>query len=48
MAQQHHEVSFEAEICQYLAAHGWLYSPTDAGYERALAFVPRGRVRVAG
>ena len=40
MAQQHHEVSFEAEICQYLAAHGWLYSPTDAGYERALALFP--------
>jgi type I restriction enzyme R subunit len=40
MAQQHHEVSFEAEICQYLAAHGWLYSPTDAGYDRALALFP--------
>ena len=40
VAQQHHEVSFEAEICEYLAAHGWLYSPTDAGYDRALALFP--------
>ena len=40
MAQQHHEVSFEAEICEFLAAHGWLYSPTDAGYDRALALFP--------
>jgi len=40
MNQQHHEVSFEAEICEFLAAHGWLYSPTDAGYDRALALFP--------
>jgi len=40
MAQQHHEVSFEAEICEYLAAHGWLYSLTDAGYDRELALFP--------
>jgi len=40
VAQQHHEVSFEAEICDYLAAHGWLYSPTDIGYDRALALFP--------
>ena len=40
MAQQHHESSFEAEICEHLAAHGWLYSPTDAGYDRELALFP--------
>ncbi|MCV7401286.1 type I restriction endonuclease subunit R [Mycobacterium fragae] len=40
MAQQHHEFSFEVEICQYLEAHGWLYSPTDAGYDRELALFP--------
>jgi len=37
VAQQHHESSFEVEICQYLAEHDWLYSPTDAGYDRELA-----------
>lgn len=40
MAQQHHESAFEVEICQYLEAHGWLYSPTDAGYDRELALFP--------
>ncbi|OBI14927.1 restriction endonuclease subunit R [Mycobacterium sp. E2327] len=40
MAQQHHESSFEAEFCDYLSAHGWLYSPTDAGYDRELALFP--------
>jgi type I restriction enzyme R subunit len=34
---QHHESKFESEICEYLAAHGWYYSPTDAGYDRELA-----------
>ena len=37
---QHHESAFETEICQHLAAHGWLYSPTDAGYDRELALFP--------
>ena len=33
----HKEISFETEICQYLAAHGWLYAEGDAvNYERAL------------
>ncbi|MEW2484097.1 DEAD/DEAH box helicase family protein [Mycobacterium sp. NPDC049093] len=36
---QHHESSFEAEICEYLAEQGWLYSPTDTGYDRELALV---------
>jgi type I restriction enzyme, R subunit len=40
LAQQHHESSFEAELCEYLAAHGWLYSRTDAGYDRELALFP--------
>ena len=40
MAQQHHESSFEVEICEHLAAHGWLYSPKDAGYDRELALFP--------
>nr|WP_090281496.1 type I restriction endonuclease [Mycolicibacterium komanii]CRL77967.1 type III restriction enzyme res subunit [Mycolicibacterium komanii] len=40
MAQQHYESSFELEICEHLAAHGWLYSPTDAGYDRQLAIFP--------
>lgn len=37
---QHHESTFETEICEHLAAHGWLYSPTDAGYDRELALFP--------
>ena len=40
MAQQHHESAFEVEICEYLKAHGWLYSTTDAGYDRELALFP--------
>ncbi len=32
----HHEISFETEICEYLAAHGWLYAVEDAAhYDRA-------------
>jgi type I restriction enzyme R subunit len=37
---QHHESTFEREICEHLAAHGWLYSPTDTGYDRELALFP--------
>ena len=40
MAQQHHEVSFEDDICDHLAKHGWRYSSTDAGYDRELALFP--------
>ena len=29
----HNEVVFETEICEHLAANGWLYSASDAGYE---------------
>ncbi|HBS08100.1 MAG TPA: hypothetical protein DEA69_04770, partial [Microbacterium sp.] len=30
----------ENEIARHLAANGWLYSPTDAGYNRELALFP--------
>lgn len=37
----HKEISFETEICQHLAAHGWLYAEGDAmNYERARAPFP--------
>lgn len=35
-----HEEAFEVEIAEYLAAHGWKYSPTDEGYDRARALYP--------
>lgn len=39
MAQEHENV-FEAEICEYLAAHGWLYSKNGEGYDKARALFP--------
>lgn len=37
----HKEISFELEICQHLAAQGWLYAEGDAaGYDRARALFP--------
>lgn len=36
----HKEKSFEDELCGHLAERGWLYSPTDAGYDRDLALFP--------
>src|SRR3954464_16088925 len=36
----HNEIVFESEISEHLAANGWLYSPTDAGYDRELALFP--------
>jgi type I restriction enzyme R subunit len=37
----HKEISFETEICQHLASHGWLYAEGDAaGYDRARALYP--------
>ena len=36
----HNEVVFETEICEYLAAHGWLYSVNDTGYDRERALFP--------
>ena len=36
----HNEVVFETEICEYLRAHGWLYSTNDGGYDRERALFP--------
>lgn len=37
----HQEIHFETEICEHLAANGWLYSQGDAsGYDRARALFP--------
>ncbi len=37
----HKEISFEDAICEYLAAHGWLYADGDhAHYDRARALFP--------
>ena len=41
----HKEISFETEICDYLAANGWLYSAPGvegdaAGYDKARALFP--------
>ncbi len=37
----HKEINFETEICEHLAANGWLYSNKDAsGFVRGLALFP--------
>jgi type I restriction enzyme, R subunit len=37
----HKEISFEVEICDHLAAHGWLYADDDAAaYDRTRALFP--------
>ncbi len=37
----HREISFEVEICDHLAAHGWLYADGDAtAYDRTHALFP--------
>ena len=37
----HKEVNFEIEICEHLAANGWLYEEEDATkYDRARALFP--------
>lgn len=36
----HTENNFEIEICEHLAANGWLYSSNDDGYDRARALFP--------
>jgi type I restriction enzyme R subunit len=37
----HKEISFEVEVCEHLAAHGWIYAEGDAArYDRALALYP--------
>lgn len=35
-----HEKSFETEICEHLAAHGWLYEEGFAGYDQERALIP--------
>lgn len=35
-----HEKNFEAEICEYLGAHGWLYEEKFSGYNQELALIP--------
>jgi type I restriction enzyme R subunit len=41
MPTLHKEINFENEICEYLAAHGWLYAEGDAkDYDRARALFP--------
>lgn len=40
VAGAHLESVLENEIADHLAANGWLYSPTDAGYDRELALFP--------
>jgi len=37
----YHEITFEREIAEYLAARGWLYSPDDDGYDRQRALFPK-------
>ncbi len=36
----HNENPFEREICEHLAANGWLYSSNDEGYDRERALFP--------
>ena len=41
MRPLHQEIHFENEICDHLAAHGWLYAAGDAAhYDRARALYP--------
>jgi len=35
-----YEEQFERQICEYLTAHGWLYSPTGDGYDVERALFP--------
>ena len=37
----HKEISFEVEICEHLAEHGWTYADKNAAeYDRKLALFP--------
>ncbi|BBX04634.1 restriction endonuclease subunit R [Mycolicibacterium moriokaense] len=42
---QHNEIEFEKELAEYLAAHGWLYSTNDAGYDKERALFPEDVLR---
>jgi len=37
---QHNEIEFEKELCEHLAANGWMYSTNDTGYDRERALFP--------
>ncbi|SEE79048.1 type I restriction enzyme, R subunit [Arthrobacter alpinus] len=37
---QHNEIEFERELCEYLAANGWLYSENDDLYDVERALIP--------
>ena len=37
---QHNEKPFEAELAEYLQAHGWLFSENSTGYDKARALFP--------
>lgn len=45
VAGVHLESVLESEIAEHLAANGWLYSPNDSGYDRALALFPEDVMR---
>jgi len=36
----YHEKPFETELCEHLAAHGWLYSVNSTGYDKERALFP--------
>ncbi len=36
----YNEIEFEREICEYMAAGGWLYSENDSGYDRERVLFP--------
>ena len=40
----HNESELETYICEYLEQHDWLYSPSDAGYDRKNAIFPEDDV----
>ena len=41
MSNLHKEIHFETEICEHLAANGWLYADGDASaYDRARTLFP--------
>ncbi len=41
MSELHKQISFETEICDHLAANGWLYLQGDAAnYDRTRALFP--------
>jgi type I restriction enzyme R subunit len=41
----HNEIEFENDLCDYLKAHGWLYSKDDAGYDVERAIFPEDLLR---